>query len=216
MAYRSSSVATQASGTSITGSAPSGTASGDVLIAYLGKQLNVAVSTPPTGWTQIPAIGTEEYITCWWALHTVSDFVWAHGGDTSQTHLVIVALTGRDTTTPISAADDTFVSDGTGDITNPSATALAGDDLLAFFRDGGRTTALPGTYSPAGLTHRALPSTADLQLALATQDGVSAGATQAYVTVGTAFDGRTGTTILVKAEAGGSVPSLGRCIYLTA
>jgi hypothetical protein len=203
MAYRSSSTATQTTGTSITGSAPAGTASTDVLIAYLSKELNVAVSSAPTGWTQITAVGTEEYITVWWALGTVSDFVWTHGLDTSNCHLIITALTGRDTTTQPTDKGDSFNNDGTGNITNPSKTAVAGDDLLAYFRDAGRATALPGTYSPAGLTHQLTTSSGStFQHALATQENLSAGATTAYTTVGTAFDGRVGTTILVKAASG--------------
>ena len=96
VAFRSASSAVTVTdtATSITGSAPAGTAAGDVLIAFINTRAGTGQTfTVPSGWTLIRRTneGTNQAVASYRALGTVSDFAWSYGTMSAAT-LHILAI----------------------------------------------------------------------------------------------------------------------------
>jgi len=157
IAYRSVATATN-SGTC---SAPSGVASGDIMVATVVwfDSLGLTV-TPPSGWTLFSTAeftvftpGGPVHSKLYWKLAGGSepaDYTWTISAG-PYTEVGILAYSGVDNTTPIDASASD-IGEGGGTVTPPSiTTTVANTVLLAFLHDYGNAMS-----TPSGMTQRAL------------------------------------------------------------
>lgn len=214
MAYRSVSSTTTTGGTTITGSAPAGTAAADVLTASLTFSVTPGVIGVPAGWTEVTASGAGllDRFRLFKAAGTASDFTWTWAGGSAA--LVITAHSGRSGVVTAIAE----YTDATGaTITAPTTTAASGDDLVLSFNQGNGASAFGTSPSPAGTVRADINTAAGgSNVLVATVDALSSGATGAYTCVGTgSFNARQGFQILLPASGGGGAPdSVSTCFIL--
>lgn len=132
-----------AAGTSYIGTAPTGTATGDLLVAQIEIRINVSttMSTVPTGWTVIRTndVGVSDS-QVWWKLATGSDtagttYTWV--GDQSQRSGVHISrISGQDATTPINTHNGAAEGAGTTSHSMPTVTTTVADTLIFYFATG--------------------------------------------------------------------------------
>src|SRR5260221_3587900 len=134
IAFRAAASSTNAGSTTIVVNKPTGTLSGDVLVALLYVDTTGVVSTPPTGWVQRDTLanGTNSFRAYTSSLvcggSEPSTYTWTL--DTTQYNEgVILGFSGVDTTT---AVDGHSIVDrgGTGSIVTPTITTTAASDVL--------------------------------------------------------------------------------------
>jgi len=134
IAFRAAASSTNAGSTTIVVNKPTGTLSGDVLVALLYVDTTGVVSTPPTGWVQRDTLanGTNSFRAYIYTLvcggSEPSTYTWTL--DTTQYNEgVILGFSGVDTTTPV---DGHSIVDrgGTGSIVTPTITTTAASDVL--------------------------------------------------------------------------------------
>lgn len=220
MAYRSSASAKSDTGGNLTAT-PAGVQANDYLGGFWTQDANPGAPTYPTGWTQRAdaSLSSPDGQDAFYA-----DKV-AAGGDSfafttaagNANMLITAAWSGRDTTAP-----RTFVQPTTNGSSNASpvsaaaagGTAVAGDDLAAFFASdqtvGSDVWVFDPPTSPGTFTERVDDHTTDWTAAtLATLDNVSAGATGNITSTitrssGTGNAGWRAVIVAIKAAAGGS------------
>ena len=105
MAFRNASTAYTSGSNSLTGTAPSGTTAGDVLIAIFSQDGSGATLTFPTGWTKVRTDnitnGDQQTVAWGWKIATGSDSYAFTGSTGNDIGVCIAAYTGRDGTTPV-------------------------------------------------------------------------------------------------------------------
>ncbi|MCA1832871.1 MAG: DNRLRE domain-containing protein [Actinobacteria bacterium] len=195
--------------TSVVVTKPTGTASGDVLIAGIATRGTPTV-TAPTGWT---LIRTRETGSSW----TLQSYYHVAGSSepTSYTWTLsvakaaagtVTAYTGVDTTSPIDVTSGHLDNTAATSITATGVTTTAGNDLVVgIFENTGAATFTP----PAGMTERgedqsnaAGQSHVDIETADISQ--TTAGATGDKIATGSAAN--TGAAELVALRAAPSAP----------
>lgn len=153
---------TATASTSLTITKPSGTVSGDVLVAFVNMVRSSAINTPPSGWTTIEASGAYAYSHVYWKVAGASEpssYTWDEGVSTNWAG-VIFRLSGVDPTTQLDAATVT----GEDTVYNTSFTCASittvTDGSIVFasvFRDVRYITAGPGGAWTDGYLNAAAP-----------------------------------------------------------
>lgn len=146
-----------AGSTSITLGSPTGTTSGDIVVAafsYVGAGTNLTI-TPPTGWTLAKKTDSSTTQGCaiYWGTSTSSFGAWGFSISVNITGFA-VGYIGVDTTTPmdVAAVGQTNASGTT--ITAPNITTITNNAMLVMFGAWGTTTAstLPSFTAASGGT----------------------------------------------------------------
>lgn len=209
MTYRSSTSAVNSGTDTHPGSAPSGLQASDVQLAIMGGPLLVS-SLPwnaPAGWTSVQELlpgGGASHMQAWTAAGTVSNYTWTTAVGNATANIQIFAFSGRDTASPITASAMIFDDSGFNELSAPSVSAAAGDDLVCAWMVPLSPDAWTG-LPPTGFTvaNNATDGTGFRQ-GTAYQDAVSAGATGAQtITTGNGFQKRIAATFAIKAAGGG-------------
>jgi Right handed beta helix region len=151
---------------------PTGTASGDILIAliFYGQNINYAADpTPPSGWTQIGStlsirdnisgVGFTSKVSCWWLRaggSEPSSYTWTFGGSVGNTQGAIAAYSGCIASgSPIDVSSVNSATFGalTGTTaTGTGVTTTAVNELLVYLQTNWDGT---GTLTPpTGMTER--------------------------------------------------------------
>lgn len=183
VAVRSASFAKVDSGTSLAVTKPSGTASGDVLVAVAWQDsdgnANLANLTPPAGWTQsgsnITSSSTSPCGKVWSKVAGGSEGASYTFGIASGSSAVIsmLAISGANTDTPIAVAATANTGSGTS-VVAPSISPSSGDLLVcSFAAQSGSITWTP----PSGMTEQVDQTTAWVGAEVATLVLSSGGAT---------------------------------------
>lgn len=161
-AFRSVASIALANRTNTAVSKPTGTADGDILIAVFSGGLTSASILPvtgPAGWTEItgsPVSRTNAGYTLGIRVYSKvassegASWTWTHGAADSEAY--VIAITGGDTTTPVSPNASFAGSAGGGDgltITVPGLTTPRNDSFLIFVSDNWDHA---GLTAPAGTT----------------------------------------------------------------
>jgi hypothetical protein len=190
MAYRSvaSDTAPNTTTIDILGSGLTGLQVGDVMIAGIAFRA-ASITSAPAGWTQFgptqimrtaDGVSVVGRLTCYRKLAEAGDdsatFTWTL--PTAQSHAgIIVALSGRNTSVPISDVEGFENTASLQTIDGPDVTAVEGDDIVAF---AAITSAGNETFTtPAPLTERAdirETTGGDIGIVVGTDANVSAGA----------------------------------------
>lgn len=159
--------------TSVTVTAPTGTATGDLLLFFAANSISAAYSTAPTGWTKVTAPSgsdTDLGSVCWYKIATSSDV----GGSTTYTATpsgtsgtsgvtgVILRYTGFDATkfplasTEFGLTHDTTAGTVSAAPTNPSAAIQSTDLVLRAYICGqdSQSTGMTMTPPTTGWTSR--------------------------------------------------------------
>lgn len=181
IAQRTATTVESSSATSLTGTLPSGTAVGDVSIAYFGSQS--PPTTPPPAWTPLftpiaSGAAMAAYLMSWAGTPSAPSASWATAG---RSTVIVQTFTGVHAT-PLDAAVSTVSSGGTAaqSVVVPGVTtATAGAVLVSgAMADAGGATS-PWT-NPASMTliARADPvANTGLSIGMAFEDVPAAGAT---------------------------------------
>lgn len=190
---------------------PSGTAVGEILVAYITVYLGTAISKP-TGWTQVYAIQNGNvYAGCYYRVvdgTEGSSFTWTNTSSTDRATGVIFRVGGADTTTP---TDGSGTSSQTGDSaadTSPSVTTTVDQDLILVTHHSQRP---PSTDTvPSGTTQIAFidytPDAVAAGTRLATTSKSPAGATGTYLWTITGFAADAILSSVAVAPSGGGSP----------
>jgi len=147
IAFRSANTAA-ASGTSITLTKPSGTVSGDVLVAAIDIAGTTTV-TAPSGWTLVRSTTSGSSLTQATYVHAAgstepSSYVWRFSSSRTVSGIV-AAYVGVSTTTPVDVSSGGS-SAGSTSVTAPSVTTTAGGELLlGVFGAAAKATVTPPT-----------------------------------------------------------------------
>jgi hypothetical protein len=162
IAVESSASNTATATTSLTITKPSGTVSGDVLVAFVNMIRSSAINTPPSGWTTIEISGVFAYSHVYWKVAGASEpssYTWDEGASTSWAG-VIFRLSGVDPTTQLDVATVTGEDTGynTSFISASITTVTNGAIVFAsVFRDVRYITAGPGGGWTNGYLSAATP-----------------------------------------------------------
>jgi len=139
--------------TSLTGTEPTGTTQGDVLVAYVKGTGTSTALTGPAGWTQVGSqlisYSTPRYTGVWYIVRGASAPSYTWSGPTGA-YIVVTAWTGADTSNPIqSVYAATTATSATP--SGPSVTTLVANSTLvtvAMHNDASPTL----TSYPSGMT----------------------------------------------------------------
>ena len=150
IAFRSATGTTVASGTSITLNKPSGTASGDVLVAAIEIGGTTTV-TAPSGWTLVRSTTSGSALTQATYVHAAgtsepASYQWRFSTSRLASGAV-AAYVGVNTTTPVDVSSGGSSSGSTSIVAPSVTTTTAGDMLIGAF--GGATNA--SVTLPTGL-----------------------------------------------------------------
>lgn len=189
LAFRSAAAAADGAGpTSLTVSKPSGTADGDLLLAFVVIGGDQSITTVPSGWTLVdyqstgPATGDCLH-ACYWKSASSEPASWVWGwsaGDDAAA--VVLAYTGA-AASPIDANAFNLMSGSVETMTSPSVTPTSSSvAVLAFganpFYNGTTSFTLPnsttsrGSADPGpGTTNRAVVHVYELSTTQATATG---------------------------------------------
>lgn len=221
MAYRSSTVVQNTSGTSPHGDKPAGLAVGDYMLAAMNFDGTTSI-TPPSGWTSrntgFQAAPDGQTTAVYDKIADSSDvagtnWTWTFGA-ASDPIIIVGAWSGRNTNAPRTFLTDTpNTSSNTTAIScgGASGTAVTGDDLI--YVCGLDMTVSGATWSftpPASFTERQDSVNGVFNcLTLATQDNVSSGAkgTITATATRTAGSGNAGFHVIV-ASIAAAVPAV--------
>lgn len=199
MAFRSSSQTTRAAGvgTTLTGSAPSGTAANDYLAAFVVLDgVTADTVTPPAGWTSRGSFGFASgvpdgsHCEVFDKIATGSDSYAFSTNVNNACVLLIGAWSGRNTTTPRTfltvATPNTTGNASPVSIALTSGTAAAGDDVAVFaMLDITVGTDTWGYTAPGSYTEQNDAQTTFATACLDTLDNVGAGALGTLTVTGT-------------------------------
>lgn len=187
VAVRSATHATTGNATSLAVTKPTGTTSGDVLLAVVWQDsdgyTNQAALQPPasSGWLQagstIPSTGTSTWGKVFYKVAGGSEpasytFALASGSSTS---LHLLAISGANTGSPLSVAPAVTNAAASTSMVAPSISVAAGDLLVCSFT-GQSTTALSWT-PPGGMTEASDAASSYCAGEVATEVRATAGAT---------------------------------------
>jgi hypothetical protein len=154
IAFRAASQAS-ASATTLSLAKPTGTQTGDVLLATLDVK-GAPTITAPDGWSlvgQVELVGSTTSHATYWHAVTASDvtpYVWSFSTKSASVG-VVLAYAGVNTSAPIAATAATVTSTTATSLTAPSLSASTGQVLVAFFG----TTVSASVTPPTGMTERA-------------------------------------------------------------
>lgn len=125
--YKNKSEVTVASGVSITIPIPTGWSAGDLLIGYVTKDDDYAI-TPPAGWTVIQNVISNGAMRLWvgYRVAQAGDTEWTWSGDSEAYYGVILLYTGQDPDNPIYNSDNAV-----GDSATPTAPSVSYTTLEA-------------------------------------------------------------------------------------
>ena len=191
-AYRASGVATLGNTTTtVTVSKPTGTASGDVLLAIVtNRGANAAPSTVPSSWTLLDSAGSSTGDIMWAGLYYLvaggsepADYTWS--GFTDSCSGGMIAVSGADTSAPFdvhAVRYNAAGATGTAGITTTLADTLVVSGYGSYDNNSVTQNSWACATDPASLTHR-LESTSsggnDSAVGAATAAKATAGATGA-------------------------------------
>ena len=150
------------SATSLTVTKPSGVVEDDLMVAFLNKDFNTDIGTPPSGWTEVENItdGDQRHIM-WYKVAGASeaaDYTWSWTGGADCVGMII-AWSGVDTADPFDVSSQ---FDSVGIIHTATSITTTNDNALlvaAYGTDVGAATAITWT-APSGMTEREDISTA--------------------------------------------------------
>lgn len=227
MAFRNSSQTLRASGagTSLTGSAPTGTAANDYLAAFVVLDgVTADTITPPAGWTSRGSFGfiagtpDGAKVEIFDKIATGSDSYAFSTSVSNDAVLIVGAWSGRDTTTPRTfltvSTPNTTANASPVSIGLTSGTAAANDDVAFFgMMDLTVGTDTWGYTAPGSYTERNDAQQGFASATLATRDAVSAGAIGTLTATGTRSAGSGaagwgGVVISIAAAASAFTPRL--------
>lgn len=208
MPYRSHASASSTT-TTLTCNKPTGTVSGDVLVAIIGYYLPTAPITPPSGWTLGGSNANGNNAGIWYYKvaggSEPATYAWTFTGS-DESHVVIAAYSGIDNVSPIDVQSEVN-GNGDGGITVPGIT-MSGAGTLVFLAgsNAGYVVGVPCT-PPSGMTERAEVKGASYGDAyLADQEIAAAGATgnkTMTATSGTNAGSHAAFLVGLKAASGG-------------
>lgn len=168
--------------TSVTASAPSGTANGNVLLAFIVDHATSGSSAAPTGWTNqggaTASAGRFQVFSCVYGKNSCSGSSWQFTGLTLRSGGVILRFTGVDNGTPIdvavSARQNSSSATGTTSITPTSANAMivAGFGSMA----NGATWSAHAVATNPGTMTEATDNAYSSYLSISTAWGLQSGA----------------------------------------
>lgn len=131
-----SSTSTTASGTSITGTLPAGTTSGDIIVAFIGQRLRNITWAPPNGWAQVVSYyassGPQTTITIFVLAASASEpgtYTFNSSGNAAA-EIALVTITGTDIYNPVDTYTTTFDSATTTTPTTLSLTTRVDNEML--------------------------------------------------------------------------------------
>ena len=148
IALRSATGATVTSGTSITLNKPSGTASGDVLIAAIEISGTTTVAAP-SGWALIRSTSSGSALTQATYVHPAgasepSSYQWQFSSSRLASGIV-AAYVGVNGTTPVDVSSGGSSSGSTSIVAPSLTTTTAGDLLIGAFGGAGNASVTPAT-----------------------------------------------------------------------
>jgi hypothetical protein len=170
--------------TDLEASKPSGTAEGDLLLAFVCMRANPTI-TPPSGWALIEDVRNSALLAVYYKVAGSSEpstYTFSVSTtDSRPTALAIVRISGADTSNPINASDGVTDS-GVTDLTCPSVTTTVNDCLLiracnveggdyTWSEPSGYTMRLDGTTYAGGNSGGCDPTFADIEFATAGSTG---------------------------------------------
>lgn len=199
---------TAASGTtSVACSQPSGTASGDLLLAFVVDHATSGNSTAPTGWTRRGGVagtaGRFQVFSATVGQGGLTGTSWTFSGLTTRALGRIVGYSGADTTTPLDGITPSARLNASGTVGTTSITpASSGDMIVAAYAAmaNGSTWSAESTTSPGGLTERA-DSANSTYCSLAIADGTQTTAGATGVSTATMATAGTNAAILLAIRA---------------
>jgi len=223
MAFRASSQTLRAAGvgTTLTGSAPTGTAANDYLAAFVVLDgITTDTVTPPTGWTSRGSFGFASgvpdgsHVEIFDKIATGSDSYAFTTNVNNACVMLIGAWSGRNTTNPrtfLTVATPNTTGNATPvSIALTSGTAAAGDDIAVFsMLDITVGTDTWGFTAPGSYTEQNDAQTTFATASLDTRDAVTAGAVGTLTvtgtrSAGTGVAGWGGVVIAIAAGAAGA------------
>lgn len=130
--YRAAACAQNEASTSLTIAVPSGTATGDLLVASVGAANSAALATP-SGWTQVPnlrgTVGSGQELVTWYRFAPASvpaSYTFASGSGTDALAGSISTFRGADPANPIAAGAAQTIAALTTSDPLPNANAVRG------------------------------------------------------------------------------------------
>ena len=149
IAFRSATSAQVLIGTSITLNKPSGTASGDVLVAAVDIGLGTTTVTAPSGWTLVRSTTSGSSLTQATYVHVAgtsepSSYQWRFSS-LRMASGVMAAYVGVNTTTPVDVSGGGSSSNSSSDVAPSVTTTVAGDLLIGVFGEAANASVTPPT-----------------------------------------------------------------------
>jgi hypothetical protein len=180
---------------------PTGTASGDQLLMFVGIEADFdgySVGTPSAGWTLISSDDTYHptYLSNSWRVYkrtagaSESTYSWSGGSTWYSGMGFVVAISG--------AAAVDVVGTGAHSLVAPSVTTTTATDLLVYAVASAGNA--PAMTKPSAMTERAnaTPTPANFRVVIATQTLTASGATGTRTATDGADSGFTSLLIAVK------------------
>lgn len=161
IALRSNSAAQGNNVTTLSCTFPTGTTTGDVIVAMVSIQGSITVSTAPTGWTALTgspfssgSVSSDAKMYAYYRVMAPGDSTttatWTYSA-TTKNSIIMMTYSGVSNTTPVANVASQILNPAGTTITFPSVSILAGQVPLLL---GSITGASVSTYSgvPAGYT----------------------------------------------------------------